>query len=59
MSVRGFGLTVDLLSGKPLEDYASTSEMLKSTVVGKFLECLRRPSTLPFGTVFMFIEESV
>jgi hypothetical protein len=33
--------------------------MLKATVVGEFFECLRRLSTLPFGAVFMFVEESV
>jgi hypothetical protein len=46
VSIRGFGLAVDLLSVKPLEDYASTSEMLKATVVGEFFECLRRLSML-------------
>jgi hypothetical protein len=50
---------VDLLSVKPLEDYASTSELLKATVVGEFFECLRRLSRLPFGAVFMFVEEAV
>jgi hypothetical protein len=59
VSIRGFGLAVDLFSVKPLEDYASTSEMLKAIVVGEFFECLRRLSTLPFGAVFMFVEESV
>jgi hypothetical protein len=46
VSIRGFGLAVDLLSVKPLRDYASTSEMLKATVVSEFFECLRRLSTL-------------
>jgi hypothetical protein len=59
VSIRGFGLAVDLLPVKPLEDYACTSEMLMPTVVGEFFECLRRLSTLPFGAVFMFLEESV
>jgi hypothetical protein len=36
VSIRGFGLAVDLLSVKRLEDYARTSEMLKATVVGDF-----------------------
>jgi hypothetical protein len=59
VSIRGFGLAVDPFSVKLLEDYASPSVMLKATVVGEFLECLRRLSTLPFGAVFMFVEESV
>jgi hypothetical protein len=59
VSIWGFGLAVDLLSVKPLEDYASTSEMRKATVVGEFFECLRRLPTPPFGAVFMFVEESV
>jgi hypothetical protein len=59
VSIRGFGLAVDLLSVKPLEDYASTSEMLKATVVGEFFECLRRLSTLPFRAMLGFVEESV
>jgi hypothetical protein len=59
VSIRGFGLAVDLLSVKPLEDYASTSEMPKATVVGEFFEYLRRLSTLPVGAVFMLVEESV
>jgi hypothetical protein len=46
VSIRGFGLTIDLLSVKPLEDYASTSEMLKATIVGELFECLKRLSTL-------------
>jgi hypothetical protein len=44
--IRGFGLAVDLFSVNPLEGYASTSEMLKATVVGEFFECYRRLSTL-------------
>jgi hypothetical protein len=59
VSIRGFGLAVDLLSVKPLEDYASTSEMLKATVVGEFFECPRRLSTLPFGAMLGFVEECV
>jgi hypothetical protein len=59
VSIRGFSLAVDLLSVKPLEDHASTSEMLKATVLGEFFECLRRLSTLPFGAGFMFFKESV
>jgi hypothetical protein len=47
VSIREFVLAVDLLSVKPLEDYVSTSEMLKATVVGEFFECPRRLSTLP------------
>jgi hypothetical protein len=46
VSIRGFVHAVDLLSVKPLEDYASTSEMLKATIVGEFFECLRRLPTL-------------
>jgi hypothetical protein len=57
--MRGFGLAVDLLSVKPFEDPARTSEMLKATVVWEFFECLRRLSTLPVGDVFIFVEESV
>jgi hypothetical protein len=38
VSIRGFGLAIDLLSVKPLEDYASPSEMLKAVVVGEFFE---------------------
>jgi hypothetical protein len=59
VSIREFTLAVDFLSDKPLEDYVSTFEMPRATVVGEFFECLRRLSTLPFGAVFMFVEESV
>jgi hypothetical protein len=34
--IRGFGYTVDLLSVKPLKDYAGTWEMPKATVVCEF-----------------------
>jgi hypothetical protein len=36
VSIRGFGLAVDLLSVKPLDDYASTSEMLKATALMEY-----------------------
>jgi hypothetical protein len=46
VSIGGIGFAVNLLSVNPLEDYASTSAMLKATVVREFFECLRRLSTL-------------
>jgi hypothetical protein len=59
LPIRGFGPAVNLLRIKPLEDYAGTSDTLKAAVVGEFFECLRRLSALPFGAVFMFVEEPV
>jgi hypothetical protein len=59
VSLTEFSLAVVLLSVKPLEDYASTSEILKATVLGEFFECPKRLSRLPFGAVFMFVKESI
>jgi hypothetical protein len=53
-AIRGVG---DILDVAPLEEYGEAQETLRLTAVGELFECLKSVATLPFGAVFMFVEE--